>query len=783
MHSLQHALGYAGEGIRVIWIPPRSKGPVAKGWPAMATTDPDTIKKWAAEHPDCNFGLCMGGGFVALDIDDPTKLPELKAKGFALPETRVHRTASGLHFLYRVPQGITIKNAVKKFGIIDIRHEGGQIVAPGSTHPSGFVYEVANDRPIAALPDALIAMLTESEPPQASASAADGAIPEGRRNSTLFNLARNMHRAGVSDNAIRAALYEERARCENPHTLPDDEINRIVRSSARYQTGDPTSLFRDSRPSVMLPSDDRLMSDCAAELGGHLADVLYCLNGEVVTLEGSTPRAVSPQMFRTLVENFAVCARQRIAKKVSIDVHVTMTVEEARGILASDHFRKKLRPLKRIASCRLPVLRGDGVIELLPEGYDRETATLTVSETEYDADMSFEEGIAVIRDLYSEFEFADGARSLSVAVTALVGLFAAQLVDTGSLRPVYAVTKNSPGAGATLLASCAVVPVLGSMPSGVAPNEDAEMRKTLTATLREGRTVLVIDNVKGRIDLPSLEAFTTAHIWRDRMLGSNESFEGVNNVTTFITANGVTITEDLRRRILFVELHLSVERPEDRVFKRKLDETILRAMRPRILAACWAVIKHWDAQGRPQASRTHSFPSWDSVIGGIVESAGFGCPFTPAAAAAVADEDGDSMHSLVAAMKPGRRYTSKEVAGLCRAESAFVGLVGASDFDMQRSHLSAFGRVLGRWNNRQVGERKFVIEGSGHKRRFFIIAAAKQHGRMVEHGFPPECTKNNFSSLGRKTMSDHATMQLHRLTKTPKFARAGHKTLRRSFSK
>lgn len=490
--ALDHALAYAAEGISVIWIPSGTKAPIEKGWPQLATTDAAIIERWAAEHPGCNFGLVMGNGFVAIDIDDPSRLPELKELGFQLPETRVHRTANGLHFLYRAPDGIKIKNSVKRFGgIVDVRHANAQVVCPGSVHPSGFIYAVDHDSPIAELPAESLAMLTEPEPAKSAAKAASARtrITEGERNMRLFNRARWLRGHGDEQEAIEAKLLELNPQvCDPP--LPDDEVRTIARSAARYSVDEAVQAIKESgRPVVLLPSDDRLMSDCAAELGEHLADVLFLFNGEVVALDGSTPRPVSPQLFRTLVEDFAVCARQRVTKKLSIDVHVTMTVEEARGIMASDHFRKKLRPLRRIGLCRLPVLRNSGAIELLPEGYDRETATMTVPDVNYSDDMPFEEAVAVIRDLFSEFEFADGERSLSVAVTALVGLYAAQLVDVRSLRPVYAVTKNAPGAGATLLSACAVVPVLGSMPTGVKPDKDEEMSRSRMSIALPSRSV------------------------------------------------------------------------------------------------------------------------------------------------------------------------------------------------------------------------------------------------------------------------------------------------------
>ena len=63
---------------------------------------------------------------------------------------------------------------------------------------------------------------------------------------------------------------------------------------------------------------------------------------------------------------------------------------------------------------------------------------------------------------------------------------------------------------------------------------------------------------------------------------------------------------DMRRRSIFVEIHLEAEKAEDRIFKQRLDDATLLKMRPCLLAALWALVKTWDMQGRPEPSRSHS---------------------------------------------------------------------------------------------------------------------------------------------------------------------------------
>jgi hypothetical protein len=380
------------------------------------------------------------------------------------------------------------------------------------------------------------------------------------------------------------------------------------------------------------------MSEVATELGVYLAGQLYVHNDEIVAQEGSMLRPVDAQAFRTFVEQTVVCCRERAIEKGMVRVDVTMGVDESRGILKSPFFRKRLRHVTRINTVRLPVARKNGLIELLPEGYDEATQTLTTSDVTYSEDLSFEDGLIVLQGLFSEFEFADGARSEAVAVAALMGLYAAQIVPEGELRPAIAYTKNAEGAGGTMAAACAIVPVLGYLPTGVKAGDDDEMRKLLTTAVREAQAIVFLDNVKGHFNSGSLEAFVSSPTWTGRLLGANESVTGPNNAYIFVTGNGMTVTADWRRRSLFIELHLSAERAADRVFKRPLSVPELLKMRPDILAACWSLVKYWDAMGCPQPSRSNStFPAWARTIGGIVENAGFVCPLDTATSAVIAD--------------------------------------------------------------------------------------------------------------------------------------------------
>ena len=94
-----------------------------------------------------------GWNLIAFDVDgDRSLLEPLEAEHGALPPTLTTKTARGLHLIFRVPTTMKIRNSVRLAPGVDVRSEGGQIVAPPSRHVSGAYYSWAAIREPARLP-------------------------------------------------------------------------------------------------------------------------------------------------------------------------------------------------------------------------------------------------------------------------------------------------------------------------------------------------------------------------------------------------------------------------------------------------------------------------------------------------------------------------------------------------------------------------------------------------------------------------------------------------------
>ena len=217
-----------------------------------ATTDMSIIGSWLMMQPNANIGIATGkhSGLVVLDIDSrhggDDSLFDLEATNGKLPPTlEVLTGGGGRHLYYKYPAGVQyVKSNAGQLGPgLDIRADGGYVVAPPSIHASGRTYEwEASSEPesdeLAELPQWFIALLTINQPSNNGhkTPAGQGTIPQGARNTFLTSEAGKMRRAGMDGQAILAALLAlNQAKCHPP--LDDAEVQRIASSVSRYPPG------------------------------------------------------------------------------------------------------------------------------------------------------------------------------------------------------------------------------------------------------------------------------------------------------------------------------------------------------------------------------------------------------------------------------------------------------------------------------------------------------------------------------------------------------------------
>jgi hypothetical protein len=506
---------------------------------------------------------------------------------------------------------------------------------------------------------------------------------------------------------------------------------------------DPTiaaaeAALNSNKPKIYLPTEDRAISEVAAQLGSYLrkADAdLFVRGMRVVEARQEPGKAaqlceMDPERFRTWVEDYVVTmARKTSGNGKSYDAITSMTRDNAAAILKSPQFQKCLRPLTRVFSCSVPAYAPDGSLRLLKRGYDpAETAYVCGPDDYADEVNSVAEAKDAILDIFSEFQFDDDGRSLSVAVAAMLTPYTRLLLRPLDTIPFFAYTANDAGAGKTLCAKIAVFTNFGSAVETPVKKDPDEIPKVLASKTLEGAGYILFDNVRGPIDCPALEAYGTSGEVEDRLLRKNEMIRGVP-ATIYITGNGMKLRGDLPSRVLYVELFMPESSPDDRVFRRDLGEDDVKGLRRRLLSACYRLVASWVEAGRPVSACKSRHKEWARVVGSILTFHDFIDPTTRPSLKSAEMDDTEQLRVGLAAATPEKRYTLTELIDVIHEAGAFEDRLKEwkgenTDTDVARRVRSFMGDLLNKAARRWYGDRAIHREGTAKARTYWVEAKA-----------------------------------------------------------
>ena len=334
---------YAANGFAVFPLKPRTKEPSTAHGHKDATTDAVQVARWWGMWPNANIGIATGapsGGLLVIDLDvDEDRdedgrrtLSEWEHSHAELPETlSVVTGRGGQHLWYRTDEPITCSqdDTEDKSVGVDIRANGGYVVAPPSAHPNGRSYEFEDwpwDSPITEA-SLLVRGFVEhvrklvaarkgefkgadakktngSKPDGSVAFKAPDKLKEGARDRTLFRYACSERARNIPYDVVLASVREyNRRHCEPP--LDDATVVKKVNSAFRYQAG--MTEFK----SYMV--NDR---ELAALFAGKTDDIRYVtelkqftvFNGRFWQIEGGN------QLVARRVKEFVFALEKTVAK-------------------------------------------------------------------------------------------------------------------------------------------------------------------------------------------------------------------------------------------------------------------------------------------------------------------------------------------------------------------------------------------------------------------------------------------------------------------------------------
>jgi hypothetical protein len=279
----------------------------------------------------------------------------------------------------------------------------------------------------------------------------------------------------------------------------------------------------------------------------------------------------------------------------------------------------------------IPPVREDGTISQVP-GYDPVTRLFYnpppgfqlpyVSDNPTGEEVR--EAVAIIDELLCDFPFDCPASKANAVALLLTSVIRSAI---GGCVPLAVIDAPSPGSGKSLLASVVNIIATGMAAEFItAPKRDDEWKKSITAVLSDGSSIINIDNVTGTLESDDLASVLTTGRWKDRPFGSNTRTVSYPNRAVWVAnGNNIDLGGDLPRRCYWIRLNSKCSKPHERVgFLHPNLVQWTRENRGQILWALLTLFRAWHVAGRPAADTPAmgSFEEWSRIVGSTLSFVG-----------------------------------------------------------------------------------------------------------------------------------------------------------------
>lgn len=761
-----------------------------------ATVEPATITKWWTIYPTANLAIVTGrnSGIVVLDVDpkhggDQT-LADLEQAHSRLPQTVEAITGSGGRHVYFKHPAFNLPNSAGKVGPgLDIRGDGGYVVAPPSNHVSGgqYQWEISSHPADVQLADMPQWLLELAAGPQQSRNGhqpgaqtptsglpiskpalefvANGA-PIGQQRDRAVRAARSYLGAGYSVQDTTEAIWRglQASACGDPaHPWARQDALDIVQDLASRPAPAPSPLAKqpDDPPDPTLP---KVYSSCQ-DLGEITADCWKAITRANVPPKyfrfGGVPsrveaddhgapviRELTADRLRHELARIANWKNRKLINGNWAEFDAKPPLDVMKDVLATPD--PPLPVLSRIVE--VPVFAADGSLQTQP-GYHAAARTyyspaqglsvpdVPVSPSQEDVTKARD----TILEVLADFPFVAEA-DCAHAVALFLLPFVRDMINGPT--PNHLIEAPTAGCGKGLLGDVLLMPSVSNHVGVVTqPKDDDELRKRLTAQFREGRSAVLLDNVN-QLDSGTLAAALTAITWDDRVLGKTEMLSLSVRCAWVTTANNPTMSTEIARRCVRIRLDPRVDRPWQREgFRYPNLRGWVGDHRAELVWSALTLAKAWLRKGKPapQTKPLGSFEQWTLVIGGILETSGIpGFLANLNEFYEASDVEGQVWRQFVVAWWD--KFHENEVG----AAALFPLALQTDCFELgkgtERSQRTMFGKMLGRQRDRVIGDYRIVQTGVSHKAKNWRLLPTKN---LFGEGY----TRGTWGTLGNVSIS------------------------------
>ena len=393
----------------------------------------------------------------------------------------------------------------------------------------------------------------------------------------------------------------------------------------------------------------------------------------------------------------------------------------------------KARTLRGILTC--PTVRPDMSVISTP-GYDPATQLyldladdFRMPNSGWDGDCLTEQdardALKLIDDLLVDFPFISEA-DRSVARSGIITPVIKGALDK---RMLHAYDASNAGTGKTYLIEVSTAIALGKSPpvSSFSMKNEGENESRVQALLLSGTPIGVIDNVNGVLGGDLLCQACTSQTIAIRMFHTQRNIIVDNNLCLYANGNNLTIVGDLVRRSMVSRLDAKMERPEQRVFRKKPLDMVL-ANRGIYLAAVITIVRAHARAGYPgsQNLQASDFLDWNKRVRGALLWLGCADPLDTTERTYAEDPGRVGLRSFMEAWLAcfgGKPMSARSAVDLCGAEDAGL-LFRAVALEIAEKNDKVDSSKLGYWlrsHQREVVDGHRFIAHSGNPAKWQVV--------------------------------------------------------------
>jgi hypothetical protein len=254
--TLQAAREYVSHGMSVIPVLPRGKKPAIpwKEYQQRPPTDEELVR-WFGNEAKNNIGIVTGpiSGLAVVDLDSDLAFAFAKKKKLSLTPTV--KTGRGFHAYCKTMDGVRNFQQRDDLPDIDLRADGGYVVAPPSVHESGRAYGWVKGRGLGEIEMTELPSWVLVDKPEEKIAVGKlyQGVETGSRNKALARLVGSWVKDGGSLKEIKEQSLVWNS--SNPDTLPLEEVEQTVKSiyKRHYDWPNPETIQAELHPVKAFP--------------------------------------------------------------------------------------------------------------------------------------------------------------------------------------------------------------------------------------------------------------------------------------------------------------------------------------------------------------------------------------------------------------------------------------------------------------------------------------------------------------------------------------------------